>query len=122
MKAPIRRGGVYRVPDHRITLPPDYARAPHNQRAVIVISGDAENENPDWPVVMVVPCSSQGSRATRYCVKLNHGVANVEKKCWARVVSAQPIAKDELGDYVGSLPANLLADIYVNLAAYMGEL
>ncbi|WDZ88887.1 type II toxin-antitoxin system PemK/MazF family toxin [Nocardiopsis sp. HUAS JQ3] len=121
MKPAIRRGGVYRVPDHRLTLPPDYDRDPHPQRTVIVISGEAENENEEWPIVMVVPCSSQSSRRTKYCVKLNHGVANVDKKCWARVVAAQPLAKDEIGDFVGQLPADLLEDVYVNWAEYTGQ-
>jgi mRNA-degrading endonuclease toxin of MazEF toxin-antitoxin module len=88
---------------------------------VIVISGEAENENEEWPIVMVVPCSSQSSHRTKYCVKLNHGVANVDKKCWARVVAAQPLAKDEIGDFVGQLPADLLEDVYVNWAEYTGQ-
>ncbi|WP_047869761.1 type II toxin-antitoxin system PemK/MazF family toxin [Nocardiopsis sp. RV163] len=121
MKPPIKRGGVYWVPDRLLSLPPDYDRDPHPRRAVVVISGDAENENQDWPFVLVAPCSSQSSRRTRYCVKLSQGVANVQKKCWIRVAAAQPVAKEDIGDYVGQLPAHLLEDVYVNLAEYTGQ-
>lgn len=124
MKPPIKRGGVYWVPDRLLTLPPDYDREPYPRRAVVVISGGAENENQDWPIVLVALCSSQSSQAslrTRYCVKLSQGVANVSKKCWIRVAAAQPIAKDDIGDYVGQVPAHLLEDIYVNLAECTGQ-
>ncbi|HIY40550.1 MAG TPA: type II toxin-antitoxin system PemK/MazF family toxin [Candidatus Nocardiopsis merdipullorum] len=121
MKPPIERGGIYWVPDRLLALPPDYDRDPHHRRAVVVISGDAENENEDWPIVLVAPCSSQSTRKTRYCVKLGQGVANVQKKCWVRVAAVQPMAKDELGDYVARLPAHLLEDVYFNFAEYTGQ-
>lgn len=87
----------------------------------MVISGDAEHENQDWPIVLVAPCSSQSSRRTRYCVKLSRGTANVRKKCWARVAAVRPIAKEDIGGYVGQLAAHLLEDVYVNLAEYTGQ-
>ncbi|XKK40107.1 type II toxin-antitoxin system PemK/MazF family toxin [Nocardiopsis sp. ARC36] len=121
MKPPIRRGGIYWVPDRLLALPPDYDREPHPQRTVVVISGDAENENDEWPIVLVAPCSSQSSRKTRYCVRLGHGVGNVQKKCWIRVAAAQPMAKDHIGDLVGHVPAPLLEDVYANLAEYTGQ-
>ena len=45
----------------------------------------------------------------------------MQKKCWVRVVAVQPMAKDDLGDYVGQLPANLLEDMYFNFAEYTGQ-
>lgn len=121
MKPAIKRGGIYWVPDRLLALPPDNDRNLHPRRTVVVISGDAEHENEDWPIVLVAPCSSQSTRKTRYCVKIGQGVANLQKKCWVRVAAVQPIAKDDLGDYVGRLPAHLLEDIYFNLAEYTGQ-
>ena len=121
MKPAIKRGGVYWVPDRLRTLPPNDLRNLHPQRTVVVVSGDAENENEDWPILLVAPCSSQFTLKTRYRVKLNQGVANVQKECRGPVAAVQPIAKNDLGDPVGQLPAHLLEDIYVNFAEYTGQ-
>ncbi|RCV51861.1 type II toxin-antitoxin system PemK/MazF family toxin [Marinitenerispora sediminis] len=121
MKQGIIRGGIYRVPDRFLTFPPDYDREPHAQRNVIVISGDSAHEDDEWPIIMVVPCPSQATRRTKYCVKIPYGVGNMDKKCWARVVAAQPMAKDEVGDFVGHLPADMLEEIYLNWAEYTGQ-
>jgi hypothetical protein len=87
---------------------------------VIVLSGDAKNQQLDWPLVYVVPTSTATMLKTEYCVKLAQGVGNLPSKCWVRTVCAQPFLKEELGDYLGTLPAHLVSLIEENLFAYMG--
>ena len=120
MNQPIRRGGVFMVPDQAISLPPNPGRLEHTSRPVIVVSGDAKNSDPAWKHVLVIPTSSSGKRATEFCVKLGYGVGNLPSKCWARTVMPQPVAKDDLGDYLGQLPPDVLETIDNALLAYMG--
>ena len=120
MKQPIRKGGVFMVPDKALSLPPNNAREYHGQRPVIVISGDAKNADDSWPHVLVIPTSSSGRLATEFCVKLAYGTANLTSKCWARVVMPQPIEKADFGAYLGTMPAEILDMIEGNLFAYMG--
>lgn len=120
MNNPIRRGGVFLVSDDTVSLPPNAQRLTHHQRPVIVISGDAKNADPEWPHVLVVPTSSSGRRSTEFCVKLAYGTGNLPSKCWARVVMPQPIAKADLGNYLGQIPADIMETIDTALLAYMG--
>lgn len=120
MKGSIRKGGVYLVPDRSLTMPPNDQRNLHPKRPVIVLSGDAKNEQADWPLVYVVPTSTSTTLKTEYCVKLAQGAGNLPSKCWVRTVCAQPFLKEELGDYLGRLPAQSLALIEENLFAYLG--
>jgi len=105
---PLKRGGVYLVADEAINFPPDYVRDPHKQRTAIIVSGDAVNQDSSWEYVLVVPTSSQSQRKTSYCLQLGYGVANLDKKCWARVACVQPIAKTHVRDYKGDLPDEML--------------
>jgi hypothetical protein len=57
---------------------------------------------------------------TEYCVKLAQGTANLPSKCWVRTVCAQPFLKEELGDYLGRLPPQVVALIEDNLLACLG--
>ncbi|SFL02889.1 mRNA-degrading endonuclease, toxin component of the MazEF toxin-antitoxin module [Streptosporangium canum] len=120
MKGSIRKGGVYLVSDRSLTMPPNDQRNFHPKRPVIVLSGDAKNEQTSWPLVYVVPTSTATTLKTEYCVKLAQGVGNLPSKCWIRTVCAQPFLKEELGDYLGQLPAQVVLLIEENLFAYMG--
>ncbi|WP_440098635.1 type II toxin-antitoxin system PemK/MazF family toxin [Streptosporangium sp. H16] len=120
MKGSIRKGGVYLVPDRSLSMPPNDQRNLHPKRPVIVLSGDAKNEQADRPLVYVVPTSTSTTLKTEYCVKLAQGVGNLPSKCWVRTVCAQPFLKEELGDYLGRLPAQSLSLIEENLFAYLG--
>ncbi|GAA4221607.1 mRNA-degrading endonuclease toxin of MazEF toxin-antitoxin module [Streptosporangium album] len=120
MKAPIRKGGVYWVDDSDLTLPPNDERNVKPRRPVIVVSGDETNENPDWPIALVVPISTAPSHKTAYCLQIGAAVANLPKKGWARIVAVQPLAKDEIQDLIGHLPADMQGILHENLFAYMG--
>jgi mRNA-degrading endonuclease toxin of MazEF toxin-antitoxin module len=120
MSMPPRKGGVFLVNDRLINLPPDDARNYHGQRYVIIVSGNGPNSNGNWPLVLAVPASTQSTLKTQYCVTLAQGTGNLPKKCWARVVAVQPIAKADLGDYAGEIPASMMTLLEQNLLAYMG--
>lgn len=117
---PPRKGGVFMVSDEAVRLPPEDKRKTHPHRYVIVVSGDATNADHDWPVLLVVPTSTNADFATEYCVELNKGNGNLPKKCWARVTLMQPLAKAELRDYCGRLLAAQVELLEQNLLAYMG--
>lgn len=120
MKPPLRKGGVYWVADNRLTLPPNDERTVKPKRPVIVVSGDETNENPDWPIVLVVPISTSPTLRTPFCLKLGAGVGNLPAKCWARVVAVQPLAKDDIQDFLGNIPSDMAAILDENLLAYLG--
>ena len=119
---PPRKGGVFMVYDKVINLPPDASRQMHNQRPSIIVSGDATNAESAWPTVLVVPTSTQSALASEYCVELAKGIGNLPKKCWARVVLVQPVAKADLRDFLGKIPAIELELLEQNLLAYMGSI
>lgn len=119
MKSPIRKGGVYWVSDSCLTLPPNDARDIKPKRPVIVVSGDETNENPGWPIVLVVPVSTSPNLKTEFCLQLGAGTGNLPRKGWARVVAVQPLTKDEIQDMMGILPSAMVAILEENLFAYM---
>lgn len=108
------------VPDQALSLPPNAGRHLHGQRPIIVMSGDAKNTDETWKHVLVIPTSSSGKLSTEFCVKLAYGTANLTSKCWARTVMPQPIAKADLGNYLGQMPAAIMETIDNGLLAYMG--
>ncbi|GAA0975460.1 hypothetical protein GCM10009555_033370 [Acrocarpospora macrocephala] len=122
MIAAIRRGSVFLVNDTVLTLPPNDGRQYHQQRHVVVMSGNLRNSDPNWPTVLVVPTSTQGKLATAYCVKLDKGVGNLPKSCWARATMPQPILKEDLRDRAGDLPLPYVDLIVNGMLNYMGLL
>ncbi|MFC0864275.1 type II toxin-antitoxin system PemK/MazF family toxin [Sphaerimonospora cavernae] len=120
MRGSIRKGGVYYVSDRSLTMPPNDKRNYHPKRPVIVLSNDANNEQADWPFVYVVPTSTATTLRTEYCVKIAQGFGNLPSKCWARTICAQPFLKEELGDYLGQLPPQVMGLIEENLLGYIG--
>ncbi|MFI6519831.1 type II toxin-antitoxin system PemK/MazF family toxin [Spirillospora sp. NPDC050679] len=120
MKTPIRRGGVFMVSDEALSMPPNAARHLRTQRPVVVISGDAKNCDADWKHVLVMPISTSGRLATEFCIKVRYGTANLTSKSWIRAVLLQPIAKSDLGDFLGDMPPATMDMLAEGLLAYMG--
>jgi mRNA-degrading endonuclease toxin of MazEF toxin-antitoxin module len=114
-----RRGGVYYVKDELVTLLPREDRQLHDRRPVVVLSINEMNNRSDWPVVLVVPTSSEPDRATPFCVEIKKNEGNLNKRTWARVPAVQPLEKADLGDYLGDLPGPRLTEILSRLADYM---
>jgi mRNA-degrading endonuclease toxin of MazEF toxin-antitoxin module len=116
----ISLGGIYWVTDAEISLPPEANRKEHSRRQVVVVSGNPSNTNPDWPVVLIMPISSETSRNTPHCVKLAYGESNMSKKCWIRTALVQPVEKTVLQDFVGELRPERLEELLSRLFGYMG--
>ncbi|HVB41963.1 MAG TPA: type II toxin-antitoxin system PemK/MazF family toxin [Streptosporangiaceae bacterium] len=121
MNMPPRKGGVFMVKDRVLNMPPEDKRKPHEHRYIIIVSGNAANEDKDWPVVLAVPTSTSSELATEYCLPLDKGTGNLPKRCWARVTLIQPVGKADLGHYVGRLLAMQVELLEQNLLAYMGS-
>lgn len=114
-------GGIYLVNDAAISLPPEDKRKPHRERrSFLVLSSPDTNSDPQWPNVLGCPLSTADHYNTRYDVKLAAGEGNVNKKCWVRVTMAQPLAKNDLQDFTGTLTAKRLEEVQAKLLWYMG--
>lgn len=113
------RGGIYLVQDELVTLLPRDDRDLHESRPVIVLSSNEMNNQSVWPVVLVVPTSSQPDRATPFCVEIQRGQGNFDRRTWARVPAVQPMEKAELTRFQGPLPGPVLNEILGRLADYI---
>ena len=116
----IDQGGVYQVADAEVVFVPSAGRTTHESRFVVVVSGPRTNDDPTWPLVLVVPCSGQSTYKTALCVKLNYGDGNLQRKCWARVPAVQALQKVTLADRIGKLPEPKLEEILTRLVEYLG--
>lgn len=119
---PVVYGGLYWVSDAALSLPPNDDRHLHDRRPVLVISGPETNSDPLWPVVLIMPLSSETGRKTKFCVKVPAFEGNLEKKTWVRVPAVQPLLKRDLQDYLGTLPDSRVDEIQGRLWQYLGML
>ena len=121
MRPPVVAGGIYLVSDRAISMPPEETRNLHQtRRSFLVLSGTDSNADTKWPIVFGCPLSTATGFVSRYDVKLPAGEGNVNKKCWVRVPLAQPLAKTDLQDHTGILPAARLEEVYARLLWYTG--
>lgn len=113
-------GGVYYVADDKLALPPESKRTRHEERRpFVVISGQAQNNDSRWPLVLGCPISSSTTHRTRFCIKLSQGDANLGKKSWIRVPTIQPLDKDDLEDLLGTLPEEIAQNLMASILDYM---
>jgi mRNA-degrading endonuclease toxin of MazEF toxin-antitoxin module len=118
MRVPIRKGAVLWLPDDSVNLPPGASRTEHVRRPVLVVSGDANNTDGDWPVFLGCPISSQ-SYATEFDVRLPAGAGGLAKKGWVRVPLVQPFSKTDVLDRSDQIEANKVDEVIARLLAYM---
>ncbi len=105
--------------DADVTFVPPENRTEHESRYSVVVSGDEKNCDPDWPLVLIVPCSGSSTLKTALCVKLAAGEGNLPRKCWARIPMVQAATKISLADKVGQLETPKLEEIMGRLVEYM---
>jgi mRNA-degrading endonuclease toxin of MazEF toxin-antitoxin module len=86
----------------------------------LVVSGDDTNDDPTWPVVLGFPLSTSDEFASRFDVSLKKGAANLPQDCWVRVNMLQPIAKEKLREWIGSLDANNVELCLARLIEHIG--
>ena len=101
-------------------MPPAKKRTFHPRRTVLVVSGRQQNEDPDWPVVLVCPISS-GDESSPFDVKLGAGMAGLRIKGWVRGHLVQPLEKEQLQECLSlnPLPSQILAQVHARVFAYM---
>lgn len=123
LRIPARKGQVWLVPDRHLHLPPDVKRKQvHESRPFLILSGDATNQDSEFPIVLGCPISTSARFATEFCVKLGASEANLPKKSWVRVVAIQPLDVTHLGELSGSLTSERVAEVEAALFQYMGIL
>lgn len=113
-------GGVYYVADDKLALPPESKRTRHEERrSFVVVSGQPQNNDSRWPLVLGCPISSSTTHRTRFCIKLSQGEANLGKKSWIRVPAIQPLDKGDLEDLLGTLPDEVAKKLIASILSYM---
>ncbi|MXW41515.1 MAG: type II toxin-antitoxin system PemK/MazF family toxin [Acidimicrobiia bacterium] len=113
-------GGVYYVADDKLTLLPESKRTKHEERRpFVVISGQTQNNDSGWPLVLGCPISSSTTQRTRFCIKLFQGEANLSKKSWIRVPAIQPLSKGDLEDFLGTISKVAAENLMASILKYM---
>ena len=113
MKVPIRRGGVYWIPDTAVQLPPTTPkdRVVHPRRPFLVMSTDKTNVDDQWPLVIGFPFSTSHEFSSEFDFELEKGDAGLKEGCWVRIPLFQPIAKEKLLERVGQLSASQMQSV-----------
>lgn len=88
---------MYHADGQRIKWPPWDGVPPKKSRRVIVISAASANEDPEYPFVLVIPTSTEPTRVTGYCLKLEKTDA-AGNPIWARVPAFMALEKNDLFD------------------------
>jgi len=121
MKDPIRRGSVMWVPDAAVQMPPDAHRQMHAKRPVLVLSGDASNDDASWPIILAAPITSS-DYSTEFDVKVGANQGGLSKKGWIRIPLIQPIAKTDVLERAGQLDAAIVAEVIARWLRYTGSI
>lgn len=124
IRIPARKGQIYNVADRHLQLPPATQRGePHaTARPFLVLSGNKTNSDNDFPLVLGCPISTSRRFTTEFCVQFGAGEGGLQKKSWVRVVAIQPLDISLLGDKLGELTLEQVAEVEESLFAYMGIL
>jgi mRNA interferase MazF len=116
----IRRGDVYLA---------QFAAFPHEkevlgkERPVVIVQNDEDNENQTYPLIMVVPVSTQKvDRIYKQDVLLPKGIDGLSDNSKALVGIVRTIPKTDLVRRLGHLPPAKLEEINLKLLRQMGFL
>ena len=109
-------GEIWTVRDELLSLlPADRVHGARENyypsRTVVVIQNSEENTDPTYPVIRVVPLTSQVRFMREFDVELNPQLDSVKKTCIARVQLAQPILKNDLYQKVGDISQDKIYEI-----------
>lgn len=109
----MRRGEVFWA-----DLAPRSGSEQRGRRPVIVVSHDGFNQAPDWRSVIVVPVSTSDAQARRgpTAVVLGHGAGGLRRPGVAVCHQVTTLDRTKLGERLGALPPDLLAQVDVGLA------
>jgi mRNA interferase MazF len=116
----IRRGEVYLA---------QFAAFPHEKEAsgkehpVVIVQNDEDNENATYPLVVVVPVSTQNvDRVYQQDVLLPRGVGGLSEESKALVGIMRTIQKVDLVKKLGRLPKGKLEELNLKILRQMGFL
>lgn len=124
MTIPIRKRGIYWIPDTAVNLPPlaGTARTLHPQRPFLVVSNDNDNARDEWLIVLGFPLSTSDEFRSPYDVLLAAGTANLPEDSWVRIPLLQPIAKTKISSDIGSVDSGIMERCFGQLLRYADEL
>jgi len=116
----IRRGDVYVA--HFAAFPHEEG-GPGKERPVVVVQNDEDKENPTYPLVIVVPVSTQKvDRVYKQDVLLPKGSGGLSADSKALVGIVRTVQKADLVRRLGRLPKVRLEEINLKLLRQMGFL
>ena len=95
---------------------------PAKARPVLVISAERENINRRYPTVVVAPISALKPGTKRYVTDLwvTAEESGLPEDSRLLLVQIQPHLKDDLGDYLLTLPSGVMKQVDAVLASNMG--
>lgn len=116
----IRRGDVWLA---QFAAFPHEKRVPGKERPVVVVQNDEDNDNPAYPLVVVVPVSTQKvDRIYKQDVLLSRGTGGLSEESKALVGIVRTIQKTDLVKKLGRLPKEKVAEVNLKLLRQMGFL
>ena len=122
----IERGEIYLVPDELIEFPEERipsrpTRTIHEQRPVLILQANADNAEPLYLIILVVPLSHRVELKGEQDYRLKAGQGGLKQESIVHLGLVQPILKTELkGDAIGKLDTLTINDIDAVLAANLG--
>ncbi|MEO8528949.1 MAG: type II toxin-antitoxin system PemK/MazF family toxin [Pseudolysinimonas sp.] len=122
MSDPIRRGGIYLVPDTSVNFPPRTLKDRNikRRRPFLVLSNDATNTDESWLIVLGFPLSTSKDFRSEFDIELSAAIEGLTEDCWVQVAMLQPLAKAKLVTRLGQVPASEMERVVTNLARYSG--
>jgi mRNA interferase MazF len=116
----IRRGDVYVA---QFGVFPHEKEAEGKERPVVIVQNDEDNEDPVYPLVVVVPVSTQKvDRVYKQDVPLLRGMGGLSEDSKALVGIVRTIQKADLVKKLGHLPKGKIEEINLKLLRQMGFL
>lgn len=116
----IRRGDVYVA---QFGVFPHEREAEGKERPVVIVQNDEDNENPAYPVVVVVPVSTQKvNRVYKQDVVLPRGMSGLSEDSKALVGIVRTIEKADVVKKLGHLPKGKMEEVNLKLLRQMGFL
>jgi len=98
----IRRGEVYLA---RFATFPHEQEGPGKERPVVIVQNDEDNENPTYPLVVVVPVTTQKvGRVFKQDVLLPRGMGGLRENSKAFVGIVRTMQQADLVRKLGRLP------------------
>lgn len=123
-KRDFRFGDIYIISDHLINLPisdrMEGGRNHHEERWVVIISNNVENNHPFAPTVTIAPLSHRFELKRPFDLELFKRNDNVKYDCLLMLKASQPVLKVDLGTRQSAISDDKMDELMALIALYYG--